>query len=99
MAILFQNDQWAVTDWGLKSIKPGAPYEYEIAAKRLLETGNDGTSTYDWPVHMAEKSWINMDAFEEAFRQAIVVHTGKYEGLVDAENLDKSFAAGRARSR
>ena len=39
VCILYKNQQWAVTDWGLTSTKPGAPYHYEIAASRLLERG------------------------------------------------------------
>jgi hypothetical protein len=96
---LFQNRQWGVTEWGLQSIQPGAPYEYNIEAERLLETGNDGTPLYDWPFHMGEKTWIDMSAFEEAFREALRIHSGKYEGTVDSALLDQSFAAGRARSR
>ena len=99
VSVLFQNNQWTVTDWGLQSIKPGAPYEYNIAAGRLLETGNDGTPTYDWPLQMGEKTWIDMQAFEEAFRKALDLHAGKYKGTVDRENLDNSFAAARNRYR
>lgn len=96
MAILFQNKQWAVTDAGLHSIEP---YQYEIPAERLLETANDSTKLYDWPYHMAEKTWIDMAAFEEAFRKATEVHAGKYKGLVDPALLDESFVAGWKRLR
>jgi hypothetical protein len=65
----------------------------------LLETANDGTPTYDWPFHMGEKTLIDMAAFEEAFREAVKVHAGKYKGTVDTALLDESFAAGRARIR
>jgi hypothetical protein len=55
---LFENCQWAVTHWGLESVKPGAPYAYNIAAERLLETGAAGGGKfYDWPIQMAEKTW------------------------------------------
>jgi hypothetical protein len=34
--VVFKNAQWAVTDWGLEAVRPGAPIEYLIPAHRLL---------------------------------------------------------------
>jgi hypothetical protein len=95
---LFENCQWAVTHWGLESVKPGAPYAYNIAAERLLETGAAGGGKfYDWPIQMAEKTWINMGAFSEAFRRALEVHMGKYKGEVDQALLEESFKEAQRR--
>ena len=51
----------------MESIEP-AP-TYELSAERFLETNM--TEFYDWPVHMAEKNWIDIEAFIEAFAKAL----------------------------
>jgi hypothetical protein len=43
----------------VESIEP-AP-TYELWAERLLETRRGGF--YDWPVQMAEKKWVDTEAF------------------------------------
>lgn len=91
----FMNQQWKVTDYGLESYVPGAPYEYYIEAHRLLElwTVPKGTPPlYSWPMHLTEKSWINFHMFIEAFGVALKVHAGKYEGEPDVEVLCRSIA-------
>ena len=65
---IFENDQWLVDGTGIRS-KPPAP-TYEIATSRLLEDNRTKTS-YDLPVDMAEKSWVNVDMFTEAYRAAL----------------------------
>ena len=89
---IFKNTQWEVTDWGLTSIKPSAPYEYEIAASRLLETANFGGKKYNWPRQIAEKTWADLKAFLEAYAQAIEFHKGKYKGTVDLKLMQESIA-------
>jgi len=94
----FANHQWAVTDWGLQSTRPGAPYKYNIAAKRLLErAGAGGGVFYDWPVHMIGKNWIDFESFMDAYLSAIETHEGKYEGKVDRELMDKSVEEAKRR--
>ena len=88
---LYENWQWAVTDYGLVSVKPGAPYEYEIAAKRLLETANHGETIYDWPIRLAEKNWVDLDSFLEAYTKALEIHEGKYIGPVDPKMMAASI--------
>ena len=62
----FKNGQWAVTDYGMETVPPEAPYEFE--ASRLLEvTDRPKGKFYDWPVHLAEKTWVDIEAFIEAF--------------------------------
>ena len=96
---LYANDQWAVTDWGLTSVKPGAPMEYEIPAERLLEKDGRGDGFYDWPGHVGEKTWVDYGKFAGAYREAIKHHAGKYTGAVDQALLDASIKDGRETAR
>jgi hypothetical protein len=88
------NHQWAVTDFGLEAVKPGASSKYPIPAERLTDKGGADDSLYIWPWHMAEKTWIDMDAFIEAFRKALEFHRN---GEVDQEIFDKSITVAYAR--
>ena len=74
---IFENDQWLVDGTGIRSKHP-APTN-EIATSRLLEDNRTKTS-YDLPVDMAEKSWVNVDMFTEAYRAAV--------GNLDPNNVD-----------
>jgi hypothetical protein len=84
--VLFENHQWRVTAYGVESIEP-AP-TYELSAERFLETNM--TEFYDWPVHMAEKNWIDIEAF---------IHAGKLNGAVDSAKLTASIAKARQQAR
>ena len=98
MAALFQNRQWKVTNYGVETRKPEAPYQFE--AKQLLETTDRGNGLlYDWPVHLAEKSWVDIEAFIEVFAKALEIHKGKYAGTVDPEMLEASLAEARYEAR
>ena len=69
--ILFANGQWAVTRYGLECLTSN----YPIEAKRLTERGPGGRAEmYDWPPHLAEKEWVDVPAFLEAFQEALRVH-------------------------
>ncbi|MCK1494447.1 hypothetical protein IVB14_29575 [Bradyrhizobium sp. 180] len=92
--VLFQNHQWSVTDYGVEAVKP-APY-YHFDKTRLLEATDHGSGTmYDWPVHMAEKTWVDIEAFIEVFVKALDLHAGSYGGTVDKGMLAKSLATAR----
>ena len=63
-----------------------------IPADRLLsKDGIGGGTYYDWPLHMGVKTWIGIDAFNEAFKQALQYHRGKYRGEVDQVMLRESL--------
>jgi hypothetical protein len=95
---IFQNNQWSVTDYGVESVKPAPEYHFE--AGRLLETGSAGREVmYDWPVQMADKTWVDIEAFIEAFTRAIEVHKGKYKGEVDPKMLSASISTARASAK
>jgi hypothetical protein len=92
--VLFQNRQWSVTDYGLECVQRS--WEYWIAARRLLTTTGSGHGTlYDWPVHLALKKWVDIEAFIEAFEKALELHERKYEGPVDFSMLGRSIDAAR----
>ena len=75
MAALYENHQWAVTEDGIESIKPG--FTYPIEAHRLLERHGVGEGKlYDWPVHMAKKTWVDIEAFIDAFSGALRLYAG-----------------------
>jgi hypothetical protein len=94
VAALYQNHQWAVTEDGIESIKPGTTYPIE--AHRLLERhGVGGDKFYDWPVHMAQKTWVDIEAFIDAFSRALRLHAGKYKGDADPDTLRASISEAR----
>jgi hypothetical protein len=92
--VWFENHQWSVTDYGVEAVRPAAPY-YHFDKTRLLEAGNSGGELYDWPAHMAEKTWVDIEAFIEAFVKALELHAGKYGGTVDEAMLKKSIERAR----
>ncbi|HEX4158680.1 MAG TPA: hypothetical protein VHY79_09400 [Rhizomicrobium sp.] len=102
---LFQNHQWEVTEYGVEAISTGllgstprrVVPKYFLEAGRLLEGTERGEhQIYDWPVHLAEKGWVDMDAFIEAFLVALIVHRGRYSGDVNPMMLQATFARARA---
>ena len=95
MSFVSQNHQWIATKDGLKKRTSGIDF-YSIEADQLLATGGVGRNKfYDWPLHMAQKSWVDIDAFEEGFRAAIGHHSGKFGCSPDRTRLDDSFKAAR----
>ena len=94
----FKNSQWVVTDYGVDTVE-GQP-EYPFEAKRLVDLGRAGQGDlYTWPVHLAEKSWVDIEAFVEVFIKAIEIHKGKYTGEVDPKVLGASIEEARAVAR
>jgi hypothetical protein len=68
--------------------------EYHLAAKRVLETSSAGL-IYHWPVHLAQETWVDIEAFVQAFTRAIEIHKGKYKGAVDLKMLSTSICDAR----
>ena len=97
------NWQWAITDRALEAAGNATSdhiayvtSEYTIEFDRLLETSErGGTPIYDWPAHMAEKEWVDIDAFNEAFVQAIRYWLGEELEGVDRAMLQASLEQGR----
>lgn len=92
MSDLFVNDQWRVTDYGIEAVYPPAPVAYHIAKSRLSEL--------DWLEHMAEKPWVNIEAFIEAYEKALEIHKGQYTATItDAQLSDLKAKARRIAHR
>lgn len=91
--IYFKNKQWAVTGYGIEELKSGEG-AYRIEADGLVKR-RLGEECYDWPLHMASKRWVDVEAFLEAFDKALYVHTGRY-GEPPSFHLSHR-TAGRAR--
>ena len=89
----FKNSQWAVTKYGLEVLKPEPLYKIE--ASRLTMTRPYNPQFYDWPLHMAEKEWVNLDAFNEAFSKALEFHKGRYSPKADPKMLEASIVEAR----
>jgi len=86
MGTIFQNAQWTVTESGMES-RHHAP-AYTIPAERLLEASR---GHYDWPGHMAEKTWVITEAFIEAYVAALKAHHPDH----DKASLDKAIEEAR----
>jgi hypothetical protein len=82
METIFHNAQWIVTKSGMESRHHVSVYK--IPAERLLEAHR---GHYDWPGHMAEKTWVITPAFLEAYVAALkALHPG-----FDQASLDKAL--------
>jgi hypothetical protein len=68
--VAFKNNQWSVTRFGVEAVKP-APF-YIIEASSLLDIRDDGF--YMWPLQLADKTWVDLNAFIEAFDKALSIH-------------------------
>lgn len=86
----FQNRQWQVTGSGLETL-PGARRPYWVDAKDLALL-HLGGSLYRWPMVMGGLTWVDLDAFEDAFRAAVRHHHVPVDDLL----LAQSFAAAKA---
>jgi hypothetical protein len=84
----FVNSQWRVTSYGVETVRGESLYHFP--ANRLTELRGD---LYDWPLHMAEKNWVDLGAFIEAFTEALHRHAGRYKPALDLRRLKASINA------
>jgi len=82
--LVFENEEWLVTESGLEHKHTG----YLIDRERLGDRRSDGL--WLWPLHMAEKQWCALAPFTEAFTCAAAL----YEIKVDTD-FAQSFKAAR----
>jgi len=93
MTEFFKNRQWQVTNDGLETV--AELVNSYIPHSKLLNLRTGGSeSLYEWPLHMAEKTWLDYGAFEEAYRIALQQHIQITE--VNLDRLEKSIDKGRA---
>ena len=82
----------AVTDYGVETLRSESYYHFDKS--RLLESTDYGSGEmYDWPVHMAEKTWVDIEAFIEVWLKALEMHG--VSSKVDQPMLERSLAAAR----
>ncbi len=68
---IWQGRQWAVTEYGIEA-RDG---KYHLPAERLSETRlYQGHELPDWPLHMAEKTWVDIHDFCTAFMVALACY-------------------------
>jgi len=95
-----KNGQWQVTNYGVESIVSATTPRYDFAADRLLETTDRHNGTfYDWPVHMAEKDWVDIEAFIEAFQAALAIHAEHIGAVANPTMLETSLLEARRIAR
>jgi hypothetical protein len=93
---MFQNSQWVVDDKFIAPIEDDI--DYHVPRERVFEvtTFHSSEPLYDWLPHMAEKRWVNIDAFIDAFQYALQLEAKKTGKAIDAEMLSRSIAKARA---
>ena len=79
--VWWRGRQWAVTARGVERLDG----TYHFEANRL----DEGPKDYPWPMHMAEKTWVDIDEFTTAWMVALLLH-GK-AAAVDAGELREMF--------
>jgi hypothetical protein len=96
LVVLFKNAQWAVTDYGMETIEDGYTPLYHIEESRLTEVSSRRNGAfYNWPVHMAKKTWVDIEAFIEAFSKALELQIGRHSREVDQGILKASIVEAR----
>src|SRR5687767_12653315 len=87
-------NQWKVTEDGLESV--GQQSKNFIEMERISHlTVRDGIEYYDWPLHMAIKSWVDIEAFIIAFEAALEAWEYKKGAPINQEMLARSFSKAR----
>ncbi|MGY6251499.1 hypothetical protein ACXIUS_28880 [Bosea thiooxidans] len=80
----YKNAQWVVTPDGLDTITG----DYFIDAERLTEKNR---GRYDWPEHMAGKTWVSLPLFCKAYAAALEYHSPGYNRIVLADCIVRAF--------
>jgi hypothetical protein len=78
--VLFENADWRVAADGLEHRGTG----YFIARETIAQRRGD---LWEWPMHLAEKSWCTPRSFREAFLAAVTAF-----GIETDSGLSQSFA-------
>lgn len=81
---LYKNAQWTVTPDGLDTVNG----DYFIEASRLTESER---GRYDWPEHMAGKTWVSLPLFCKAYAAALDHHASGYNRIILADCIVRAF--------
>lgn len=84
---IYRGSQWRVTRKGMERVGTNEFNGYFIERDDLTRGVSDVNAS--WPVHLAQKRWVDLEDFEAAYRAAIG-HFG-----MEAPNIDEIFAAAR----
>lgn len=95
MAALYQNAQWRVTSKGMESLDPSHPYSIRLRLLDNVERPRPLGKVYDPPIHLAQKSWVDIDAFLDAYDHALDMLAGQLKHPVDEALLAKTFGIAR----
>lgn len=88
--VLYRNAQWVVSQDGINPDESLPPYD--IAIDRVFETTTRGVEHYyDWPVHMASKTWVDVDLFNAAFDRGIRHYSRVSGEPIDEDMLQASY--------
>lgn len=82
---LHRNSQWLVTHEGLEAIADSLGYWIDMD-RMAQETTRSGIRYYDWPIHLAEKEWVDRALFIEAF-----VHALRFYARQNGEPIDEAM--------
>jgi hypothetical protein len=95
--LLFENERWAVTPFGLELLASDVLEQLvEIAAGDLPRIHDHGR-VYYWPIKLAEfVPWTCFIFLEKAFRTALHLHLRKRGIVIDNVMLDTTFRRARA---
>ncbi|MEO7859012.1 MAG: hypothetical protein ABIU05_01000 [Nitrospirales bacterium] len=87
-------NQWKVSEDGLEVA--GEPFEYFIEMAKISRlTERNGIQYYEWPLHMAIKQWVDIEAFLTAFEKALEALEDKEGAPINQKALANSFSKAR----
>ena len=86
----FENADWIVTDKAMSSKKT----DYIIALDDILEkTHRTGKELFEWPIQLAQKTWVDASLFNEAFEAACRLQARRSGEFLDTTMLSGSTYA------
>ncbi len=78
-SVLWHGKQWRVTNEGLETTATDGEHVLRIPKAELARGSADLYAS--WPVHMAQKVWVDFDDFVKAFLAACVIHGIRIENV------------------
>ena len=93
----YGNKQWIVTAEGIEAPREGG---YWIGTLQLRQTTErDGVTYYDFPIHVAEKEWVDIFYFIEAFVYALRADARMSGEAIDETMLSRTIRRATAVAR